>query len=391
MPSSRDISPLDFELHVPEYRERLKDWVRTPGFRSIPRQDLPINRYKDIKAVYRQGHYSGAFHSNGSSTDTPPGYEPGYLWDAGDLDRMFRNMLVGTDYADISENNLFNARLKLLAKLSDLKSNLAVTLVEARKTSKLVVESCERIVNAYRAFRRGNIKLVAELLNLRRPDVHKNWLSYRYGWIPLMSDVKGQAELFAQQIGLGGRPLSYKVSHKSVAGNDYDNSRYYVPWGGGDPQLLTETLKFDQDLRLKVWVELESPHLATLQQTGLTNPALTVWELVPYSFVVDWFISVGDYLQALTALQGVVIKKAMVQTTNVYSYAYREPPSHVEHGGETWRQGEYSAKVSYREYVRDPNLSLEVPFTELRVNNPFSSDWKKMMTSLALLKGRMRV
>lgn len=30
------------------------------------------------------------------------------------------------------------------------------------------------------------------------------------------------------------------------------------------------------------------------------NPLVTTWELIPFSFVVDWFINVGDYLSALT-------------------------------------------------------------------------------------------
>jgi hypothetical protein len=37
---------------------------------------------------------------------------------------------------------------------------------------------------------------------------------------------------------------------------------------------------------------------------GIFNPLLIGWELVPFSFVVDWFIPVGSYLEGIDALLG---------------------------------------------------------------------------------------
>lgn len=34
---------------------------------------------------------------------------------------------------------------------------------------------------------------------------------------------------------------------------------------------------------------------------GLLNPLEVIWELVPFSFVADWFLPIGDYLSALDA------------------------------------------------------------------------------------------
>jgi hypothetical protein len=38
--------------------------------------------------------------------------------------------------------------------------------------------------------------------------------------------------------------------------------------------------------------------------SGITNPLLIGWELVPFSFVVDWFLPVGGWLESLDALLG---------------------------------------------------------------------------------------
>jgi hypothetical protein len=40
---------------------------------------------------------------------------------------------------------------------------------------------------------------------------------------------------------------------------------------------------------------------------GLTELPLTAWELVPFSFVVDWFVNIGDWLEALTPKLGIKI------------------------------------------------------------------------------------
>jgi hypothetical protein len=38
------------------------------------------------------------------------------------------------------------------------------------------------------------------------------------------------------------------------------------------------------------------------RQLGLLDPLSVVWENIPYSFVVDWFIPIGDYLSMLNQI-----------------------------------------------------------------------------------------
>jgi hypothetical protein len=41
----------------------------------------------------------------------------------------------------------------------------------------------------------------------------------------------------------------------------------------------------------------------TLNDAGVLNPASVYWETIPFSFVVDWFVDVGGYLNAQAALR----------------------------------------------------------------------------------------
>lgn len=42
-----------------------------------------------------------------------------------------------------------------------------------------------------------------------------------------------------------------------------------------------------------------------LASFGITNPLELAWELIPYSFVIDWAFNVGNVLSGLDALIGV--------------------------------------------------------------------------------------
>lgn len=63
--------------------------------------------------------------------------------------------------------------------------------------------------------------------------------------------------------------------------------------------------------------------LMRLEQFGLANPAVVAWELVPFSFVADWFVGVGDYLAAQTALLGLEVLDGGTSQLSVRTYTTR--------------------------------------------------------------------
>jgi hypothetical protein len=46
-------------------------------------------------------------------------------------------------------------------------------------------------------------------------------------------------------------------------------------------------------------------NLAKVAGSRLRDIPATLWEVVPYSFVVDWFFNVGDWIQAFTPAPGI--------------------------------------------------------------------------------------
>jgi hypothetical protein len=281
------------------------------------------------------------------------------------------------------ENNL---EIKALGKIADAKVNVAVAYAEAHKTSDLIYSTARRIDRAYRAFRRGDLKGVARNLNITPKKLHNSWLEYKYGWMPLLMDVKGAAEFFAQQHVV--RPPRFKVTCKTVLHRDYFRTFKYAAWGGAaDDATGTEHDTRDFVATLCAWCELSSPHLSELQQLGLTNPALVAWELVPFSFVFDWFISVGDWLTGLTALQGVTVLRAFYSVVSVDTFAMGIPATIRADASYKYESAAQTYELQKRLYTRVPFVfepgSLHPPVKD-------SYDFPKLVTSLALLKANYR-
>jgi hypothetical protein len=271
--------------------------------------------------------------------------------------------------------------------MPDAKVNVAVAYAEASKTSDLILDTARRVDKAYRAFRKGDLRGIAQNLNITPKRLHKSWLEYKYGWMPLLMDVKGAAEYFAQQHLT--RPLRFTVrasesflKNETIAGT---TTFVGIP-GSVHPYSGLTTSSCETSV--KIWCELSSPHLSVVQQLGLTNPALVAWELVPFSFVFDWFIQVGDWLTACSAQQGVTVRRAMYHHVDSHGAVLTRPAvTNVLSAGRLYSGLAMGYANSLRHYTRSiPDLSpfsLYPPMTN-------SFGFAKLVTSLALIQGTYR-
>jgi hypothetical protein len=287
------------------------------------------------------------------------------------------------DAASVSNASLVRA----LGKIADSKTNILVTLAEASKTSDLILNTANRIDRAYRALRKGHFREVAKILNITPNRVHKNWLEYKYGWMPLLLDVKNSAEFFAQQV-IERKPR-FKVTAREKWSQTKTRVVPFAPWG--DPNVTASYSEFitsSMEITHKIWCEIENPALSQLQQLGVTNPALVAWELVPYSFVFDWFIQVGNLLEASTALHGVTVRRASRGILITHAFNQSIPATTRVNGSTTFNNGAYYIAATNRHYDRtsfSPDTTSIWPPQGKGLNNI-----NKMLTSLALLKAGHR-
>lgn len=381
MPSTFSFSGPKYSQGKPyEYQERSRNWTNTANYSTVPKDLLPVNSYTDSMRKPSQvfGTEIRFTKPNGPTITNTICYSTlAAMLARHDELSAFTAVVERSDSA--MENEV---KLATYLKVADAKTNLGVALAEAHKTSDLILSSARRIDRAYRSFRRGDFRRVAQELNISPNRVHKNWLEYKYGWMPVLMDVKNGAEFFAQQhMGRSPRFVAQTKVSSSVKrvvktiDESYSLGSYYVETG------LAEKV-----YRCKIWCELTNPHLSAIQQLGLTNPALVAWELIPYSFVFDWFISVGDWLTALTAFHGVTVRRAMISRirqlhVEYYSHAHRWDNTQGSSSGYDFTFRSDGRSYTRYSFVVNPlDVFPRVRFPDFGFN--------RTTTSLALIRSR---
>lgn len=128
----------------------------------------------------------------------------------------------------------------------------------------------------------------------------KTWLEYRYGWRPLMLDVKeATAALMSTQrvpgVVLRSRKSNTLSNTQNISPTMVSSNAYYR-WWVETTRELKATVK--AGVRYRIADSSYSQFLSTSLGLSLDSVPSTIWELVPYSFVVDWFVDVGSWLRA---------------------------------------------------------------------------------------------
>lgn len=190
---------------------------------------------------------------------------------------------------------------KLRSKIRASNLNLAQACAEYRQTASMFSSAASDVVKTFRRLRAGRAfgDFVRILQGKSRDSASKRianrWLEYQYGLKPLISDIYASAEVLAVRVREG---LPQRVSSKKFEEITYER-RNVGSYRG--------VLNVSENYYLKktAFYTIRDSSLKELSQLGITNPLLLAWELVPYSFVIDWLLPVGDFLESLDSLVGV--------------------------------------------------------------------------------------
>lgn len=193
-----------------------------------------------------------------------------------------------------------NAIVKAFAKLNDAPVLIGEAMSDLSKTSGMLKRPFGAALNLLSRMEKRRSKL---LRTLPYPKATAQcWLEYRYGWRPLIMDVNAivkQATARVQPPGWVRRVARSQVSLTTAKSNECagTNSR-----GFG----MTGTATFKRKLRASAGVIYDLKINSSLEEWQKTLGArasdipATLWEIIPYSFVVDWFVGIGTWIQAVT-------------------------------------------------------------------------------------------
>lgn len=245
---------------------------------------------------------------------------------------------------------------KMRLDIKDVSVNLGVSLVEYRETAKMFRNFAVGARDAWRLFK-GKKRSRSRL---RPCDVAASELTVSYGVEPLVSDLFDSWEILKTR--LDGGPLYRRfTSTVRETGSAYRNVT--GPTG----------IDWDMQQRAICYVQLE-PNWSSFT---LGNPLELAWEVIPFSFVVDWAIPVGDALSALDALKDVKSIVGTVTTKKKYKHSFEH--AKVEDQGYTMI---VPASCVYSSHQRTTNYSIPLP--RVPTWNP-SKSWRAIVHGLSLL------
>lgn len=190
---------------------------------------------------------------------------------------------------------------RFYSKVANCHVNAAQALAEAGQTASLIGSTISRLARAIAALRRGNIIKAIKTIGPNSPKgVAQDVLAFQYGVRPLISDIDGALKKLAEAENLEFDVIA--TATKEVPLQTFTQS---LTTGPRHTNRLSK--KAIVTVRYKARLRISNQKLREAATLGFTNPANILWELTPWSFVVDWLIPIGNWLQSLSAFDGVTV------------------------------------------------------------------------------------
>lgn len=260
------------------------------------------------------------------------------------------------DIASLS-NVIGRAQSDLINQINGHNFNLGIAVGEGKRTVSMVRDTLGRLGLTALDLRRGNFKDAANRLsvggtgfknNFRKAkleDVSNAWLELQYGWRPLINDCYEAAKAFEK-----GSSSERKMVYMGRAGDQIQFNSAWIP-SRYDAQHLVKR-------RVYLVAELsEDFDFSPRRALGLEDPSLVAWELVPWSFVVDWFVPIGTYLgnlQNMPRLKGRY--RRTIRYRGKCEAVIKNIPYNHDYDG-AWAKGEYN----YISRTCDPSVLEVIP------------------------------
>lgn len=233
------------------------------------------------------------------------------------------------------------ARSRLTDKWMGDAAQWGATVAEGRQAFSMIANRLGTIYQAYRALRKGDLKAFSKKLSVKVKRKHKRmtfwavareasslWLEYWFGWSPLLAEIHTSLDVLEKPWDKDRNGLKFHASAKEsfeliqlsglVSGNHLHQRSVHT-------------------VRCKVGVTVECTNYNALltNRMGLVNPLTVAWELVPFSFVADWFFNLHQVIGQYTEFVGVSVSNPWhiySDTVTDVSYSYRSGTSFwIEH------------------------------------------------------------
>jgi hypothetical protein len=188
---------------------------------------------------------------------------------------------------------------------------LGAAIAEGNDALRMIASRADQLYHLARAVKRRDVNGVLANLSLtpgvsskwtakwskgnrirqKAADLSSCWLELWFGWLPMISDIYDAYRVLTKDF---GSQRAYSTGSAHV----YDQLFSLVTY--------TRITVTEMHIRYKMCgsYRITNPNLLLASELGLTNPATVIWEVIPFSFLIDWFTNVGDWLEGLNDEMG---------------------------------------------------------------------------------------
>lgn len=210
-----------------------------------------------------------------------------------------------------------NLALKLRNKVTETNFNALVTSMEMKSTVVGIAERAQRLANAYRNLRHGDLKGFCRSLDVSprgpippskkvRNNASGHLLEYQFGIVPIYQDMyNGAVQIYeasnrqhAKEVRVSSKDEAHG-SYGPINRPVYPDTEFGGAWGPSVMARLSYNCDSQLIRRMYTTVRVDNPMLVHVSEFGFTNPLLAVYSVLPSSWIFDAFLPVGSFLQQL--------------------------------------------------------------------------------------------
>lgn len=278
---------------------------------------------------------------------------------------------------------------KLAGKWRNTDLNLGMYMSpEGRESIEMVIGTMGKLSNAALHLKRGDFGGFCRNLNemprgsrrasarkFNQGDISGAFLAAHLGWSPLIKDIYTLTE----GIDLKEKPV--RIS-SSKAGTP-------LKWRVVNPARATD-IDIGGKLRIKIMGDISRPPTFR-SKFGLDNPFMIAWELVPLSFVADYFLPIGSVIDSMGFISTARFSRMWKKTFHDNYGSFVLPQGTVwSNGGVPYRTTNPVTVYRHRREYNRSNYSLNFasPLRSMSVSLPTSV--MRLGTMAALLHQRLR-
>lgn len=269
---------------------------------------------------------------------------------------------------------------RALKRLKQQKINTSVLVAEAAETVAYFSNYALRLARATRSIRTGKYSSVLSDLGISKrrwragstKTAGQRFLEWKFAILPLIHDVQDIQQLMKDKL------KDLQLDRITVRGrHTYKFNSSSTPpaqWG----EIYTGPISYkqtqvSQTVRTKLYGKLDDLDLLYEKAVGLDDIYPALWELVPFSWLVDYVVDIGTVLETYSASRGVTFIDGSHSTRTSGSVAWLRYWSSFSGEIPTDGYGTFSRSLEKHEmilngYVRDvirewprPRLSFVLP------------------------------